>query len=329
VRSHSSHQRVCSFVATIAGALVVALGCSVDRSGLGAAGGTTIVVVGSGGSSAGVGGRGGGAGPGGTTGAGGDAAAGTTGASGAAAAGTTGSGGDAAPGGTTGSGGNGVGGEIGTDDAAAGRGGDGGDSGQPGDGGDASDMPPTAIGCADGTREAFADQARFPAIAGCAGGWSVPGLLTERSMAPGCARAAGNHGSNATGIDCTVEDLCADGWHVCRGASELTLMGVACRDSGIAPAPGGGAMFFATRQRGTAPTGCSPDATMGSNNLHGCGNFGRGEDPGCAPPLDRQIEHTVCAANPPWSCTDPTSIMTEAMVATKPGSTAGGVLCCR
>ena len=247
----------------------------------------------------------------------------------AAAGGNTGAGG-AAAGGTTGAGGDGVGGQLGTDDAAAGRGGDGGDSGAPGDGGDASDMPPTAIGCADGTREAFADQARFPAIAGCAGGWSVPGLLTERSMAPGCARAAGNDGSNATGIDCTIEDLCADGWHVCRGASELTLMGVACRDSGIAPATaGGGAMFFATRQRGTAPTGCSPEATMGSNNLHGCGNFGRVEDPGCAPPLDRQIENTVCAANPPWSCNDPTSIMTEAMVATKPGSAAGGVLCCR
>jgi len=319
LRSRSSHQRVGSFAATIAVALVAAADCSVDRSGLGGAGDTTSVMVGSGGSSADVGGRGGGAATGGTTGAGGDVAAGgNSGSSGAAAGGTTGAGGDS------------VGGQLGTDDAAAGRGGDGGDSGAPGDGADASDMPPTAIGCADGTREAFADQARFPAIAGCAGAWSVPGLLSEQSMAPGCARAAGNDGSNATGIDCTVEDLCAEGWHVCRGASELTLMGVACRDSGIAPATaGGGAMFFATRQRGTAPTGCSPEATVGSNNLHGCGNFGRVEDPGCAPPLDRQIEGTVCAANPPWSCNDPNSIMTEAMVATKPGAAAGGVLCCR
>jgi hypothetical protein len=212
----------------------------------------------------------------------------------------------------------------------AGTGGNGGESGDPRDGGETSDKPPTAIGCADGTREAFADPARFPAIAGCAGGWSVPGLLTEGSLAPGCARAAGNDGRNATGIDCTVEDLCADGWHVCRGASELTQMGVTCQDSGIAPGTaGGGAMFFATRQRGTAPTGCSPEATMGSNNLHGCGNFGRIEDPGCAPPLDRQIENTACATNPPWSCTDPTSIMTEAMVATKSGPARGGVLCCR
>ena len=292
-------------MAPVAVVLVAALDCSVDHSGLGGAGGTTVV-VGSGGSSASTGGRGGGAAP-------GDAA----GSSGAAAAGDTGAGGGS------------VGGQFGTDAAAAGRGGDGG-SAEPGDAGDASDMPPTAIGCADGTREAFADPARFPAIAGCAGGWSVPGLLTDQSLAPGCARAAGNDGSNPTGMDCTVEDLCADGWHVCRGASELTQMGVTCQDSGIAPGTaGGGAMFFATRQRGTAPTGCSVDATTGSNNLHGCGNFGRVEDPGCAPPLDRQIENTACAVNPPWSCTDPTSIMTEAMVATKPGPARGGVLCCR
>ena len=329
LRSQSSRQRVFSFLSpvAVAVALVVAVDCSVDRSGLGGAGDMTVV-VGSGGSSASVGGRGGAA-PGDTAGLGGAAAAGAIGSGAAAAGGNTGASG-AAAGGNTGAGGGSVGGQLGTDDAAAGTGGNGGESGDPRDGGETSDGPPTAIGCADGTREAFADPARFPAIAGCAGGWSVPGLLTEGSLAPGCARAAGNDGSNATGIDCTVEDLCADGWHVCRGASELTQMGVTCQASGIAPGTaGGGAMFFATRQRGTAPTGCSAEATMGSNNLHGCGNFGRVEDPGCAPPLDRQIENTVCAANPPWSCTDPTSIMTEAMVVTKLGSVRGGVLCCR
>jgi hypothetical protein len=324
--------------------LVVAMDCSVDRSGLGGAGGTSMV-AGSGGSSPSMGGRGGGAAPGDSAGSGGAAAPGGaigSGAAGAggnagssAAAGNAGSsagnaGSSGAPAGGDGGGGmGGMGGQSGADDAAAGRGGDGG-TGEPGDGGDASDVPPPAIGCADGTREAFTDPARFPAIAGCAGGWSVPGLVTELSLAPGCARAAGNDGSNATGLDCTVEDLCADGWHVCRGASELTQLGVTCQDSGIAPATAGsGAMFFATRQRGTAPTGCSPETTTGSNNLHGCGNFGRVEDPGCAPPLDRQLENTVCTANPPWSCNDPTSIMTEAMVATKAGSARGGVLCCR
>ena len=309
-------------MAPVAVALVAAVDCSVDSSGLGSAGSTTLV-VGTGGSSASMGGRGGGAAPGDTVGSGGAGPGGTIGSGAAAAGGNTGSSGAAAGGDT------GAGGQLGTDDAAAGKGGDGG-SGEARDGGEASDVAQVAMGCADGTREAFADPARFPAIAGCAGGWSVPGLVTERSLAPGCARAAGNDGSNATGIDCTVEDLCADGWHVCRGANELTQMSVTCKDSGIAPATaGGGAIFFATRQRGTAPTGCSVEATMGANNVHGCGNFGRVEDPGCAPPLDRQLENTVCAVNPPWSCSDPTSIMTEATVVTKPGSARGGVLCCR
>jgi hypothetical protein len=271
------------------------------------------VIVGAGGSSAGTGGTAD-SGPGGNTGSGGTTGGNT--ASGGTAAGSDGAG----PGG----------GGLGRGGSSAGEGGNGGDSDGADDGGKRTDAAAPTAGCADGTREAFADDARFPSIAGCAGAWSIPGLLSERSMAPGCARTAGNDGSNLTGSDCTVEDLCADGWHVCRGASELTLLGVTCQDAGIPPANAGdGAIFFATRQRGTAPTGCSPDATIGSNNLHGCGNFGRVEDPGCAPPLDRQIESTVCAANPPWSCSDPASIMTEATVATKSGVAAGGVLCCR
>jgi len=290
MRADSSHDRVCSLVAPMSLALIVVLACSVDRAGLGGAGAGGMA---------------------------GDVA------------GAAGSGGGLA-------GALGAGGALGAAGALAGMTGNDADSGgPPEDAGDPpdlspSDAPPTMIGCADGTREAFNDETRFPSIAGCAGGWSVPGLLTDQSMTPACARGAGDDSSNPGGIGCTVEDLCADGWHVCRGASELTLAGVTCQDAGIAPTTGGGgAMFFATRQHGTAPTGCSPDATTGNNNVHGCGNFGRVEDPGCAPPLNRQIESTVCAANPPWSCSDPTSIMTEATVVTKSGSPGGGVLCCR
>jgi hypothetical protein len=306
MRSDRSHRRGYSLLAPIAVALVVGLDCSVDRNGLGG-GGVTPVMVGSGGSAAGAGGLGGG---------------GTAGDAG---------GGGAANGGNTGSGGGGVSGTGGALPGTGGSGGaSGGESGGPDDAGAPFDAPSATAGCADGTREAFTDNVRFPSIAGCAGAWSVPGLISERSMAPGCARAAGNDGSNPTGIECTVEDMCADGWHVCGGASELTVKGVSCQDAGIVPMTAqGGAMFFATRQRGTPPTGCSPGATTGSNNLHGCGNFGRVEDPGCAPPLDRQIENTACTANPPWSCSDPVSIMTEAMVVTKSAAAAGGVLCCR
>ncbi len=244
--------------------------------------------------------------------------------SGGGAAGAGGIGGSAV-GGNSGTGGDGDGGNVGGSGAPV-------DSSQPDDGGGPSDAPPSDTNrCADGTREAFTDEAHFPSIAGLRRRLvSARACSPTASMALGCARAAGNDGSNRAGTNCTVEDLCADGWHVCRGASELTLhveSPVATR--GIGPAAGGGsAMFFATRQRGTPPTGCSPDATTGSNNLHGCGNFGRAEDPVARPARSSDRKH-VCAANPPWSCTDPASIMTEAMVTTKSGFAAGGVLCCR
>jgi hypothetical protein len=221
----------------------------------------------------------------------------------------------------------GTGGAPGTGGALAGTGGEHHGTGGSGAGGNG---PPVATGCADGTREAFADEARFPSIAGCSGGWSVPGLVTTPSMTPACGRAAGNDGRNANGSGCTVEDLCAEGWHVCHGAAELTALNVTCGGDGIAPMTGTtGALFFATRQRGMAPMGCSPDATTGSNNLHGCGNFGRDEDMGCSPPLDRQIEGSVCNANPPWTCSVSSAVSSEATVVTKSGSAAGGVLCCK
>src|SRR4051794_38795283 len=37
--------------------------------------------------------------------------------------------------------------------------------------------PPETVGCADGTREAFVSLDDWRNIAGCAGAWSVPGLL--------------------------------------------------------------------------------------------------------------------------------------------------------
>src|SRR5262245_48201178 len=298
-------------MAPISLALVLVLDCSVDHAGLGGAGGTT-----------------GGAGAGGSS---GGFVVGDAGSGGGTAGAPSGAGAVAGNEATAGRGG--AAGALGGTGEMGGTGGTGGTAGATGgtnDAGDQPDAPSSNIGCADGTREVFTGPTRFPSIAGCAGGWSVPGLLTDASMAPACARAAGNDGSNPAGTGCTVEDLCAEGWHVCRGASELTQVGVTCEDAEIAPTNfGRGAMFFATRQRGTAPTDCSPTATTGSNNVHGCGNFGRLEDPGCAPPLDRQLENTVCGANPPWSCSDLTSITTEAMVVTKSGSAAGGVLCCR
>jgi hypothetical protein len=67
----------------------------------------------------------------------------------------------------------------------------------------------SSSGCADGTREAFTDTARFPSIAGCEVWWEGgQALRTPRSGQEWCG--------NATGIACKVPaDGCAPGWHMC------------------------------------------------------------------------------------------------------------------
>lgn len=327
-------------------ALVPALvACSLDSSGLSepsrvavngsggsggspatGSGGATVVAPGTGGQT--VAGTGGGSATGGATGATGGAIGATGGATGSGGA-NTGSGGA-----STGTGGvpvvvGGAGGVSGTGGVPA-LGGRGGAVAAGGRGGTVAPPPPppSVVGCADGTREAFVSTTRFPTVAGCSGGWSVAGVLTPASLLPACNRAAGNSGLRPGGVGCSVADLCGVGWHVCAGALELTALGVGCQSSGIATGGNADPLFFVTRQRGGPGTTCSPTDIVGINNLHGCGNFGLAEDVACMPPLDAQLSHTECADTPPWSCDDPTTTADEATVVTKAGSPAGGVLCC-
>jgi hypothetical protein len=63
------------------------------------------------------------------------------------------------------------------------------------------------VGCADGAREGFVDQQRFPTIAGCAATW-----LGQRNLrAPRTGVPCGDD-SAACGMPV---DACAIGWHVC------------------------------------------------------------------------------------------------------------------
>src|ERR1019366_939073 len=52
-------------------------------------------------------------------------------------------------------------------------------------------------GCADGTREAFQSTTRYPRIAGCAGGFTRPGVFPPGP--PTCGHRAGNTGPNPAG----------------------------------------------------------------------------------------------------------------------------------
>src|SRR5262245_16585738 len=61
-------------------------------------------------------------------------------------------------------------------------------------GGSGTAMP--GDGCSDGVREAFVDAAMYPDVAGCAGGFQVPGIASGLALQPKCNRAGGNDGAN-------------------------------------------------------------------------------------------------------------------------------------
>jgi hypothetical protein len=193
-------------------------------------------------------------------------------------------------------------------------------------------------GCSDGTREGFVDAQKFPKIAGCSGGWSVPGLLS--SLASTCGKVAGNSSPNPAGNGCSVADLCAPGFHVCTTPADVASRSPSGCD-GAAPGPG---LFFATRQSSdgcgvcavgasvdpVVCTGCGCNAECAqtakiANDLFGCGSLGSPPQANCGP-LDRFSNDTCGDLGPPWACNG--DGCSEANNVTKAGSAGGGVLCC-
>lgn len=161
-------------------------------------------------------------------------------------------------------------------------------------------------GCSDGTREAFEELDRFPSIAGCAGGWSTPGLRTAAT----CARASGNSSANPAGTGCSAADLCAAGWHIC------TLTDVTeCENTGG---------FYAAAVGGTGARDCTPS---GTNEIFGCGGVDLGSraiQANCAP-LTEMMPDYFCRRLG-WMCTDASNELTTVVA---DGSTRNaGVLCC-
>jgi hypothetical protein len=214
----------------------------------------------------------------------------------------------------------------------------------------------STIGCSDGTREGFLDTTMYPDIAGCAGGWSIPGIMgfnpgtapdcpsiaTFDTLDPACGRQAGNSSANPNGTGCNVADLCAAGWHVCTSSADVMSHSPTGCDGA---APDSTSVFFATRQSSTGcgvcatgtaigpqctpascNTGCAQTAAI-SNDVFGCGNIGSTPSSACGPL--NEFSQNECSSLPsPWSCNDSTSGECEAYVVTKSSPAAGGVLCC-
>lgn len=77
-------------------------------------------------------------------------------------------------------------------------------------------MDVAAAGCADGTREAFHDAGRFPAVAGCSAAWDGAQSLGAPPTRAACGDGLGGCAGPA--------DACAAGWHVCAAPRELRAL---------------------------------------------------------------------------------------------------------
>jgi hypothetical protein len=185
--------------------------------------------------------------------------------------------------------------------------------------------PADMIGCSDGSREGFVEPGAWQNIAGCAGAWSLPGLQNARARTPQCGRAAGDNGMNPRGTNCSVADLCAEGWHVCEDADDVAASSPTGCESA---SPLGYAAFFVVRGGATWGGVCGPDREW-SNDLHGCGSYGRAESQDCWP-LSRRFGFADCADTAGvWLCGGPDQHLDEGSYVAKNGGALGGALCCR
>ncbi len=203
-----------------------------------------------------------------------------------------------------------------------------------------------ASGCADGTREAFTDEGRFPKIAACAGAWQLPGIFPAivASAVPAC-ETSGNSSSlaPADGAGCSASNLCAAGWHICNGGEVMPRTGsLGCASESSYPAAsffsaavsGTGCGICALRSKTDTGSACTADSCARncqetgdlSNDVFGCGSLGASvSDPDCDG-LDRFSHNNCSALGAPWTCSGDSQ---ESRTVTKPSIDAGGVLCCR
>ena len=205
------------------------------------------------------------------------------------------------------------------------------------DGGDSSTTPDAHQdpmgddGCSDGEVEVSEDETAEGTdggIVACAGAWSVPGVISSEETT--CGRAAGDDGQNLSGEGCSVADLCAVGWHVCRTADEVAAHQGAALCEHVQQED---AAIYITRQGSTEPDNerCSSEAQPGSgDDVYGCGTLGL-ESADCEP-LDRRLAigmegDAEGSCPPPFNCGEDSA--SEGINITKTGPSGGGVLCCR
>ena len=175
----------------------------------------------------------------------------------------------------------------------------------------------SAIGCSDNTVEGFVGS---PNIAACEGAWVVAGIIAKAPVT--CQRMAGNSSSNPSGAECSSQDLCAEGWHVCTDGADVASHGGTIK-GGICSLPpvDGGTLFYATAQPSKDTAACSSLAAD-VNDVFGCGDVTR---PGSScTPLNAVIGTFVPLD--PFNLGGDNDKERENV---KKAAGPGGVLCCR
>ena len=177
--------------------------------------------------------------------------------------------------------------------------------------------------------------------------------VSNVAVQPTCGHKGGNSGEKADGIGCSAPDLCAAGWHVCKGWQEVAQKSPTGCAAATPPKAKPKSLFFAIRQPSADKSACGAWGE-GYNDVFGCGNLGTElpPDKACGP-LDRVLASTkpnACGFNEaepdlgPWQCIGSgTSDLAEGANVTKKAcqgkscsydgaavgpSDKGGVVCC-
>jgi hypothetical protein len=183
------------------------------------------------------------------------------------------------------------------------------------------------LGCADGSREYFSDQGAFPDVAGCAGSFSVAGLIDQsgKLVQAACNRSAGNDGLLRSGVGCSASDLCQAGWKICETSDAFFLdtRSRFCSSSDIISQP---SVFLSAINVSSSDcsNSLSPIFTDGG---FGCGNVNTGSY--CQYyDVDFAFNSHVTCSNLPnsWNCNGPLFDLRNIANSEAAG---GGVLCCR
>lgn len=193
-----------------------------------------------------------------------------------------------------------------------------------------------ALPCSNGGVRAPRDPG-LAALALCPAAWKVAGISNTAGRMTPCNRAPTANGTNGAGIDCSAEDNCGVGWHVCENEAEVGAKGLtvtAC--SALDDATN---LLWITRQKGAPPPPETPGPPIcdGTTNrtLFGCGGSGNTISSTCtifrralleSPNAGDQCSDGSSGA---FTCEGVNMTTGEAFVVKKPALAGGGVMCCR